>query len=142
MSVAFIGGLVMDEDKKQKVMIGMLVGSLALVAALNIPRFFKGSSKSSVSGTVILICLNPECAVDSEITREEYHEGIQNSGMGMNPTEMAGPVECPKCGEISAARGVKCKECSNVFMQGYGGNDYSDRCPECGYSDIENRRNK
>ncbi len=132
----------MDEDKKQKVMISVLVGCLVLVAALNIPRFFKGGSKSSVSRTVDLICLNPKCGADSEITREEYQEGIQNSGMVIGPMGMAGPVECPKCGEISAARGLKCKECSTVFMQKHGGDDYPDRCPKCGYSDIENRRSE
>ncbi|MCK5565479.1 MAG: hypothetical protein KAJ07_09555 [Planctomycetes bacterium] len=132
----------MDEDKKQKVMIGMVVGCLVLVAALNIPRFFKGGSKVSVSDTVTLICLNPECGADSEITREEYQESIQNSSMGMGPMQMAGPIECPKCKEISAARGLKCKKCSNVFMLQYGSDDYPDRCPECGYSDIENRRSE
>ncbi len=131
----------MDEDKKQKVMVGLLVSCLVLVAALNVPRFFKGGSGSSAR-TVDLICLNPECASASEITRKEYQEALQNSGMAMNPMGMAGPVECPKCEKISAARGIKCKECSTVFMQRHGGDDYPDRCPDCGYSDIENRRSK
>ena len=134
----------MDEDKKKMIMVIVLVSCLVLVAALNVPRFFGGGgSKASQDDTVYLVCVNEECEETSEITRQEYQDGLRQTGMPMmGPMGGAALVVCPVCDEQSAAKGVSCSECGTIFLQVFGGDDYPDRCPDCGHSAIETRRNK
>ena len=135
----------MEEDTKKKILTITMVACLGLAAVITFATggFFKGGPKVRASDTMTLLCVNPECGGDSEITREEYRESMENSGVGgMGPMAMMGPtpVECPECGEMSATIALRCKECEHVFIQQMGSDDYPDRCPECEYSDIENRR--
>ncbi len=134
----------MEEDKKKKILTLTVVCCLALaiIITLSTSGLFKGGRRIRASDKLIVLCVNPECGVDSELTRKEYRENMQDSGGAMNPMAMMGPslIECPECGEMSATIAIKCKECENVFIQQVGGDDYPDRCPECDYSAIEERR--
>ena len=131
----------MEEDKKKKVMLGLII--LCLILAIGITAVTNMSGSSSRSNKPIqMLCMNEECGMDFEMTTEEYREQMMQGGM-MGPGPMAqAPIECPECSMQSAFRAMKCKECETIFMQDYSSGDFPDRCPECEYSDIEARRDK
>ena len=134
----------MDEDKKKKVMLGLIIVCLVLAIGITAVTNMGGSGGggSRSNEPVQMLCMNEECGADFEMSAEEYREQMMQGGM-MGPGPMAQtPIECPECGMRSAFRAVKCKECGTIFMQDYTSGDFPDRCPECGYSDIEDRRNK
>ena len=133
----------MDEDKKQKVLVITMSCCLALavVIFLMTSGIFKGKSKVDMDAPISLLCVNPDCGAGSDITRQEYADAMKNSGGGMGPMAIMAPIECPVCGEMSATKGLRCKGCGEVFLQNFNNpDDYSDRCPHCGYSATEERR--
>jgi hypothetical protein len=134
----------MDEDKKKKVMLGLIILCLILAVGITVMTNRGGGSGSSSRSNepVQMLCMNQECRMDFELSSKEYSEQIMQGGM-MGPGPMAQtPIECPECSMRSAFRAVKCKECETIFMQDYTSGDFPDRCPKCDYSDIEVRRNK
>ena len=131
----------MEEDKKKKVMLGLIILCLVLAVGITAVTNMGGSSSSRSNEPVQMLCMNEECGMDFELSTEEYREHMMQGGM-MGPGPMAQtPIECSECGMQSAFRAVICKECELVFMQDYTSGDFPDRCPECDYSDIEARRN-
>jgi predicted RNA-binding Zn-ribbon protein involved in translation (DUF1610 family) len=51
--------------------------------------------------------------------------------------------ECPKCGKVAVREALKCPKCGNVFIPDWDRqNDYPDRCPKCGFSEIEQEQRK
>ena len=137
----------MDEDKKQKVKIVFVVVCLVLAAAIYLVTKDKSPGSGRRRGTVWLLCANEECNAEYELTPEKMRETMVPSGRGMGMTPGMGmqTFVCIKCGENSAFRAMKCSSgsCGFVFTPVYDGSqDYADRCPECGYSAIEERKNK
>ncbi len=133
----------MDEDKKKKVMLGLIILCLILAVGITVMNNMGGGGSGSRSNEPIqMLCMNQECKMDFELSSKEYSEQIMQGGM-MGPGPMAQtPIECPECSMRSAFRAVKCNECETIFMQDYTSEDFPDRCPKCDYSDIEVRRNK
>ena len=104
---------------------------------------------SSSNAPITMLCANPDCGVTLEVNRDEYRdmmqEQMENSeggpmGMmmpGMGPMVMT----CTECDEKSLYMARKCEECEEVFIEDYTiTDDYPDRCPECGYSRMEDMR--
>ncbi len=132
----------MDEEKKKKIMLGLIISCIVLAvgitAVTNMGGGGGGGSRSNEP--VQMLCMNEECGMDFELSTKEYREYMMQGGM-MGPGPMSQtPLECPECGMQSAFRAVMCKECEAVFMQDYSSEDFPDRCPDCGYSEIEARR--
>ena len=130
----------MDEDKKKVVMIVVVVVCLALAGALAYKNFGGGGDTStSAQKPQTMLCVNPECGHIFEMTMEERREIMRERGRMMR---RSGPpaFTCPQCGEESAYQANKCPKCSTVFIADYTSDDFTDRCPECGYSAIEERR--
>jgi len=127
-------------DKKNVVMIVIVVACLALAGAFAIKNFGGGDDTSTVAqGPQVMLCVNPDCGHIFEMTMEERREQIRARGRMMR---RGGPqaFTCPKCGEESAYQANRCPKCSTVFIPDYTSGDFADRCPECGYSAIEERR--
>ncbi len=133
----------MDENKKKIVMIVIVVACLALAGAIAVINFGGGGSTSSAAAQEAqpMLCVNPDCGHVFEMTMEERREKMRERG---RTTRRGGPIAfaCPQCGEESAYQANKCSKCSTVFIPDYTTDDVPDRCPECGYSDIEERRQK
>ncbi len=130
----------MDEDKKKVVMIVIVVACLALAGAFAIKNFGGGGGTSAAAqGPQVMLCVNPDCGHIFEMTTEERRQVIMERGRMMR---RGGPpvFTCPKCGEESAYQANRCTKCSTVFIADYTTDDFADRCPECGYSAIEERR--
>ena len=130
----------MDEDKKKIIMIAAAVGCVVLAVGIT---FFTsgGSSKSGSTGDIPMLC--DSCGAVYEIDRDEFREEMRKLGPQM--MMMRGPVvlQCKECGEQAAYRAMKCPECDEVFVLGDAEDEqYQDRCPECGHSDIESRTSR
>ena len=81
------------------------------------------------------------CKEAWEIDKKDYYTQTEEM-LRANPTSMQTPaLTCPKCQENSVYRAVKCAKCEHVFLYGKPG-DFADRCPECGFSKMEDDRQK
>ena len=98
-----------------------------------------GSNKS-----IPLLCLNPDCGKDYEITAKELKEMMGGGGLGMMAIMEQPRFECEFCGEEEACIAEKCEECGTVFIAEFSPNmeGYPDVCPECGYSRMEEMEKK
>ena len=137
----------MDDSGKKRVMVAIVV--ICLVAAGVITFIFNNpfSSSSGPKGPVQMLCVNPDCGYAFEISRNEYRKQMMEKGpmgpMMMGPMTALHAFTCPKCGKKSAYVATKCPKCGKVFIPNYGiTDDYPDRCPECGYSAMEERYGK
>ncbi len=133
----------MDDEKKRKVMLGIVIASLVLAGAITAFTWEGGGGGSGKRGPMTLLCVNPECGVNFELTANEFKEEMMNNRQGpMGPMMMRMPVlTCPDCGEQSAYVAKVCPECDTVFVAAPTADDYADRCPECDYSATEERVN-
>jgi len=89
---------------------------------------------------IYFMCENPDCEAVYSMSMDKYGELISEVGpMAMVAMRTPGsvPFECKKCGEKTAYIATKCPKCGELFIQDYQSGDYPDRCPECGYSAIE-----
>ena len=130
----------MDESKKNVVMIVIVVVCLALAGAIAVINFGGGGEGTSAAAQKpqLMLCVNPDCGNIFEMTMEERRQAMRERGrMRMRGGPPA--FTCPKCGEESAYAAIRCPKCSTVFIQDYT-SDFPDRCPECGYSAIEEKR--
>jgi hypothetical protein len=85
-------------------------------------------------------CRNPQCGAEYEMNLKAYHEFIEKN---IDPKKLAAPaMTCGKCGEPSVYRAVKCGKCGMVFKIGSIPRDFGDRCPKCGYSQVEKDRER
>ena len=131
----------MDEDKKKLVMI--IIAVVCIVLAVGITFFTTGGGGGgggSSNAAIPMLC--DSCGVTYEIDRDEFREEMRKLGPQM--MMMRGPVvlQCKECGEQAAYRAMKCPECDEVFVLGDAGDEqYPDKCPACGHSDIETRTN-
>ena len=130
----------MDINKKQ-VMVAVILICLILVVGITLITR-ESDRESIVKGEMQMLCANSECSAEYELSLEKYSDLIR----GKNTLGSAGggssPLTCPKCGEESAYSAIKCKKCNIVFYPDLTTKGYPDRCPECGYSDIEEERKK
>jgi DNA-directed RNA polymerase subunit M/transcription elongation factor TFIIS len=134
----------MVEDKKKIVMVVIIVVCLGLAAVIAVINFGGGGSGGSTSGgttgSTQMLCVNPDCGHMYELTPEERRRQMFEGGR-MMMRQMGPPVfTCPQCGEESAYQANKCPKCETVFVPDWNSDDFTDRCPECGYSAIEEKR--
>jgi len=140
----------MDDDKRKPVMIGIIIACVALAVGVTIYTTTGGGGGGGGGAKGKLTILCTECGESSELSRDEFREKMQASAdqgmMGlMGPMGGSPVLTCSACGEDAAQLAVKCKECDTVFTQDYEAaaeGDYSDRCPECDYSETEEKMNQ
>ena len=131
----------MDEDKKKLVMVVVAISCIVLAVGITFVTSRGPSSGGASNSDILMLC--DSCGETYEITREEYREEMRKLGPQM--MMMRGPVilTCKQCGEVAAYRAMRCSECDEPFVLGDAGDEqYPDRCPECGHSDIESRSNR
>ncbi len=140
--VTLCGDRVMDEDKKKKIMIGIIVGCIVLAVIINVvPRLGKSRSRGP-TGPITMLCINNQCNADFELSQEEMREQMNRMGGGGPMMMMSTPrFVCPECNQQSAYRAMVCEQCDSMFISTPQSEDFYDRCPECGFSKTEERRN-
>ncbi len=131
----------MDESKKKKIMIGIIIACLVLAGTMFIVTNIGGGT-TGLNRPVQMLCT--ECEAGYEMTagkfKEQMEEKMAEGGadpMTMGPTVRPIALTCPECDEDAAFLAVKCPECEYIFVRGEAGYGYPDTCPECEYSAIE-----
>ena len=132
--------MTMEEGQKKLLMIAAIVVCLGVAAALTVVRS-GGDSRNfgQFEGQQLwLKCGNQSCGNEWQMPKKEYFEFAEKN---QDPTSLDPPaVTCPKCNQASGYRAEKCEKCGKVFFRGTVLNDYSDRCPDCGFSKQEEER--
>jgi hypothetical protein len=85
-------------------------------------------------------CNNPACKAEYQMSLKAYFKYVEEHGNPMAPT--APPLICKECGKPSCFRAEKCTnpDCGIVFFRNSVPNDHADRCPECGHSETQEKR--
>jgi len=125
----------MEDSKKKPIMVGLILACIA--AAVAVTLITKSKDEGGVGGLgdeiIWVKCANETCGAESQMPTDDYYKYIKDNGEQ--------PV-CDKCGENSLYRAVKCAKCGVVFFRGEIRGDFPDRCPECGFSQMEGDRKK
>ena len=138
----------MDPERKKQVMIGLIVLCLVAAVVITIATWGGDTIAPGPSGPVQMLCTAPQCGKAFEVSREDFNQARAPKAHPDNPETLVRPtglliLTCPHCDQKAGRVAMKCKECSKVFIGGYGpGDKYPDRCPACGYSDREARTPK
>ena len=135
----------MEEEKKKMIMIAAIVICLLLAAVITAMRLMKpgaGSIESiSESEMMWVKCINPKCGAEYQMSVKDYYAAMQGGGDTV-PDGQTRLGRCKECGRDSLVKAIKCKKCGHVFVEGSVPDDFSDRCPKCKYSEIEDLRNQ
>ena len=125
---------------KNRVCIAVIVVSAALVGLIfyltHSPS--PGGIESLKRGELTWVkCNNPGCGKAYQIDKKDYFLQIEER-MRAHPMSLQTPaLICEKCGQESVYRAEKCEKCGKILFSNSVPNDFSDRCPECGYSKTE-----
>jgi hypothetical protein len=137
------GGIDMEDSKKKVIKIAVVIACVVLAVGITFLTRSKGGSgiEGMQRGEMWWVkCGNPDCGAEYQMDMKDFLEAeqklVMEGGMG------AKPLTCKNCGEQSIYRAIKCPKCGKVFFYGSVRNDYSDRCPECSYSQTEEDRKK
>jgi len=129
-------------EKKKPIMIGIIV--LSFVLAITITIMTRSSGEKGILKAIdpgLMIwgkCRNPDCGAVYEISLKEH---AFFSSQNRDPeTGIVPGMVCKECEDQAVYRIEKCDKCEAAFERGSVPEDFSDRCPECGYSAEETRR--
>jgi len=132
----------MEEGSKKPILIGIIVVCVVLAGVITLKRRGGGSRipKEWEKEQIWVKCINPECDYEGQMNKAEFYEWQENYPKEHPGVYVAPPMPCPECGKNSLKEAVKCAKCGHIFVKIYKGGDFSDRCPECGYSQTEQDR--
>lgn len=137
----------MEEGKKKAILVIITVLCLA-TAGIVFYNQQSGSGKRRLEGIsdekmVWVLCRNPDCGASYEMGMKTFFKKIEEKRKEAPMSMQVPALDCEKCGEPSIYRAAKCEKCGLVFEWGsMGANEFADRCPECGYSSIEEGRKR
>jgi ribosomal protein L40E len=80
-----------------------------------------------------------ECGAKYQIRLKQWHAVAQGHVKENPDSRTPPPLVCQQCGEKTAYRAIKCEKCGLIFEAGWKGPDYYDRCPQCNFSQVEER---
>jgi len=128
----------MDENVKKPIMIVVVILCLAVAGIVTYKRVSsKGLDKVDPTKKTWMLCNNPDCGHAVEMNLKEYFQWSEDQYYSTG--SVPGYV-CPECGEESCFRAVKCNGCGEIFYFKSVPGTYKDKCPKCGYSQIEQDR--
>ena len=135
----------MEEGKKKAIMVTVTVVCLAAAGIIFYTQQ-AGSGGGGIEGIsdekmVWVLCRNPDCEASYQMGMKTFFKTVEER---QEPMSMQVPaLICDKCGEASVYRAAKCEKCELVFEWGsMGAQEFADRCPDCGYSGIEEGRKR
>ncbi len=129
----------MEEGQKKVVMIVIVIACLAAAGIITyVTRSGEGGIRRFAAGEITqLKCNNPDCGHEFEMDQADYLEYLKEHAV---PGMSVPPIPCPQCGEDSCFRAIKCEKCGKVFFPNTVEARFEDKCPDCGYSELEERR--
>ena len=136
----------MDPEVKKKVMIAVIVACLAAAIIMTVISLNRRAVAPGPGGPVQMLCRNPDCGKDFVLSRKEFNR-IKEQARGGDlqtadgiPTRKDVTFTCPHCGRESGAVAMKCPQCEKIFIGGASfAQRFPDKCPSCGYSEMEQR---
>jgi len=128
----------MEEKKKKQLMVIGISICLALAVAITFLTRSRATGISSIKegDLVWVMCSNPDCQAEYRIGKRDYFTFMKEN---VTPAIMKPPMTCEECGEESVFRALKCENCDVIFFYGES-SGFMDKCPECGFSKIEESR--
>jgi len=133
----------MEDSKRKQVLTVVIIACLVLAGLITYVTSRSGNSglEAFKGQTQWVKCANQNCGAAYELDKKKYLELVQEEARKNVDATGPLPITCEKCGELSIFRAVKCEKCGEVFFYGAAGpSDFSDRCPKCGYSAMEEER--
>lgn len=132
---------------KNNIYIIVILVCLLLAGIIGYKYTFSGGGGGGIEGIsedsmLWAKCRNPACKAEYEIGEREYLE-FQKENFDPLAREAAA-LTCKQCNEPSVYEAVKCgnTSCGIVFERDSVPNDFSDRCPKCKYSEMEESRKR
>ena len=126
----------MTDESKKYLSIGIVIVCLSMAGIISYRTMFGGSSAAAGAGAALLCT---DCG-GFEISTEEFQE-FMNKNSNTMMTGQSIELECPKCNQKTCYMAKKCKDCENIFVPGQTKDqEFPDRCPECGFSQMEARQ--
>ena len=120
----------------------IIVICIAVFSGKDQPAGESGTASVSISG-VPMLCLNDACNAAFEMDTEKFRSEVTNllSDPAGGQPQINLTFTCPKCSRQTAQAATKCAKCENIFVPAYKtSEDFPDKCPKCGYSEIEHRK--
>ncbi len=130
------------EDKKKPIMIAVIVACIGLAVAITVMT--RSDPEKDVLNVIDptemmwVKCRNPDCGSVYEFGKKDY--AIFERDKRDPQTGVVPGMVCKDCEQETVYRIEKCEKCGAAFERGSVPEDFSDRCPECGYSKEEARR--
>ncbi|UCF00216.1 MAG: hypothetical protein JSV82_03865 [Planctomycetota bacterium] len=130
------------EDKRKPIMIAIIVVCFVLAIAITIMT--RTSEEEEILDAIDptemtwVKCRNPNCEALYEISIKE-HAIFARENRDPETGIVPGMV-CKECGDETVYGTEKCDKCGAAFERGSVPEDFTDRCPECGYSAEEEKR--
>lgn len=124
------------EKKKTLLIIAVCLLAAAFVALITKK---KDTGVNSIqSGALVWVkCTGGDCNAEYQMEKRDYYAQVQEKRK-INPMSMMNvPVDCQKCGAESLHMADKCGKCGHIFLKTAATGEHGDKCPECGYSAIE-----
>jgi ribosomal protein L37E len=83
-----------------------------------------------------------QCGAAYQMGKRRYFEQLEKKATASSGRMLVTPkLTCRECGKDGILRAVKCEKCGEVFFRNSVPADLADRCPKCGYSKTEAKRN-
>ncbi len=125
----------MDSSEIKKIFFCLIVVSLVVIVLFARNKDEAAGIDSIEQGEMVWVkCMNTKCSASYQTNLKEYLKSTHSPG---NP--VMGMGKCNDCGQASLIIAKKCPKCNAVFKEGSACGGYPDKCPECGYSERENR---
>jgi len=132
----------MEENVKKRIFVGVIAGCLVVAGLVTwLTRPPKRGIPGRFAKELIWVkCRDPNCQAEYQVTKKNYYEYIEKNTQ-LWALEAPGLV-CKKCGRKTVYEAVKCEKCGLVFKVYSVPRDFRDRCPQCGYSKMQDERDR
>ena len=143
----------MEDNRKKIVMFAVII--LCIILTTIIYKCTSGGGPESgpqsiKRGESIWVkCKNPDCEYEYQMDKKDYYLLMEKTPptpedfkkMLTDPKATPSiPIFCEKCKQKTVFKAVKCEKCNLIFFSGTVPNDFTDRCPSCRHSKIEEKR--
>jgi hypothetical protein len=116
--------------------IKIIIALTMILISVGLFAFLKKDNNPGIDNyagqNIMLQCV--KCGVTVTMDKSKYLSILHNKY-----GDLEGAYPCSKCGSSMAVL-IECPKCKNNFKKGSVPNDFSDRCPKCHYSAIEQAR--
>jgi hypothetical protein len=128
----------MEKHNKKNIILGVICACLVFAGIITFAtRLDSSGGINALKGMTWAKCSDENCGHEYQIDLKEYYQYVQENRV--SPIAVP-PLLCPKCQELAVYKAVKCNNCGLVFFEGIISGDFDDRCPECDYSKLEEKR--